>query len=133
MRYLLLSMVLSVPMISMAQVQTKSQCVTTVRARSMSISAADAEKLCSDDYSEVVNCAITQAQGRPSGNMEDRLKNCRNQWGLKSLKPEPTPTPSPTVTPTPVKVPTEEILDTDEEKPAAPKEKEPVFEPIPDL
>lgn len=132
MRYLLLSIALVVPMISVAQVQTKSQCITTVRARSMSISAADAEKLCSDDYSEVVNCAITQAQGQPRGNMEDRLKVCRDQWGLKSLKPTPTPTPSPAVTPAPVKVPTEEIIETEEEKPASTKEKEPVFEPIPD-
>jgi hypothetical protein len=85
-----------------AQVQTKAQCISTIRARSMSVSSADAEKLCSDDYPEVVNCAVTAMQSKVGGNTEDRLKSCREQWGVKSLRPEPkseavAPAPAPAV------------------------------------
>jgi len=128
MRAFILVTAIILPVISWAQVQSKSQCVTTIRARSMSISSAEAEKLCTDDYSEVVNCAVTQSQSRVGGNMEDRLKVCRDQMGLKTLRPEPKPTPSPS--PAVIKVPVEDI-GVEEDQPVH-KEQKPVFEPIPD-
>jgi predicted membrane-bound mannosyltransferase len=130
MRAFILFTAISLPVISWAQVQSKSQCMTTVRARSMSISSADAEKLCADDYSEVVNCAITQSQSRAGGNMEDRLKVCRDQMGLKTLRQDPKPTPTPSPSPAVVKVPVEDI-EVEEDQPVQ-KEHKPVFEPIPD-
>lgn len=80
------------PLYSWAQTQTKSQCMTTVRVRSMSISTADAEKLCAEDSAEVVNCAVTKLQGSRSGGVSESVKACRSEWGFAS----PTPSPSPT-------------------------------------
>ncbi|MBO9667059.1 MAG: hypothetical protein J7501_09630 [Bdellovibrio sp.] len=112
MRYFYVIAMLLNPMISEAQVQTKAQCISTIRARSMSVTSADAEKLCSDDYPEVVNCAVTAMQSKVGGNTEDRLKSCREQWGVKSLRPEPSPSPAAAATPVAepkVKVPVEEL------------------------
>ncbi|MGE5085108.1 MAG: hypothetical protein ACM3MG_02335 [Bacillota bacterium] len=130
MRGVIFFTIISLPVVSWAQVQSKSQCVTTIRARSLSMSSADAEKLCTDDYSEVVNCAITASQSRMGGNMEDRLKVCRDQMGLKTLRPDPKPTPTLSPSPAVIKVPTEDI-EVEEDQPVH-KEQKPVFEPIPD-
>ncbi|MFM6930551.1 MAG: hypothetical protein ACKOX6_18960 [Bdellovibrio sp.] len=130
MRAFILFTAICLPIISGAQVQSKSQCVTTIRARSLSMSSAEAEKLCGDDHSEVVNCAVTQSQSRMGGNMEDRLKVCRDQMGLRTLRPDPKPTPTPSPSPAVIKVPVEDIEV--EEDQAVRKEQKPVFEPIPD-
>ncbi|WP_413585061.1 hypothetical protein [Bdellovibrio sp. HCB274] len=91
---------LFVSMVAQAQIQSQQQCVTTVRARSMSISSADAEKLCAGDYQEIVNCAVTAKQ-TSMGSMDDALKKCRGEWGMK---PKEQPEAKKPVTDTPVKV-----------------------------
>ncbi|MDG0816266.1 hypothetical protein [Bdellovibrio svalbardensis] len=81
--------------------------MTTVRVRSMSISTADAEKLCAEDSNEVVNCAVTKLQGPHSGGINESVKACRSEWGLASPTPTPAPTTSPAASPSTIKVPTE--------------------------
>jgi len=90
------------PILSWAQTQTKSQCMTTVRVRSMSISSADAEKLCAEDSADVANCAVTKLQGSHPGSISDSLKACRTEWGVATPAASPTAT---TQSPTSVTVP----------------------------
>lgn len=80
MKLLVLAFFTAASTISYAQVQSQSQCVTTIRARSLSVSSAEAEKLCAGDYPEVVNCAVTAKQTSLSS-MDAALKKCRDQWG----------------------------------------------------
>ena len=80
MKFLVLAFFTTAPIFAMAQIQSQQQCVTTLRARSLSLSSADAEKLCAGDYPEVANCAVTAKQSS-MGSMEDALKKCRMQWG----------------------------------------------------
>ncbi|MEK2687829.1 hypothetical protein [Bdellovibrio sp. GT3] len=68
---------------SQSQSKAQKECVTTVRVRSMSISSSEAEKLCTGDYQEVVNCAVTAKQ-TSMGSMDDALKKCRGEMGLKA-------------------------------------------------
>ncbi|WII71327.1 hypothetical protein QJS83_12725 [Bdellovibrio sp. 22V] len=97
MRFLYFILLMSLPLPSWAQEQTKSQCMSTVRARSLSITSAQAEKLCGDDAPEVVDCAISAMQSKGGSISENTLKGCREQWDVKSRRPEPTPSPSPAV------------------------------------
>ncbi|WP_413575519.1 hypothetical protein ACLVWU_14350 [Bdellovibrio sp. HCB290] len=85
MKLLVMAFLISVPMMAQAQTQAQAQkeCVTTIRVRSMSISSAEAEKLCAGDYQEVVNCAVTARQSS-MGSMDDALKKCRGEMGLKA-------------------------------------------------
>ncbi|MNK79916.1 hypothetical protein D3C87_996130 [compost metagenome] len=108
------------PILSWAQTQTKSQCVATLRARSMSLSSADAEKICSEDSSDIGNCAITKMQGSHRGGMAAAVKACRSEssWSQPTPSPTPTVTPTPIASPTSIKVP---ILDPTEEDEKAPK------------
>ncbi|WP_413558269.1 hypothetical protein [Bdellovibrio sp. HCB209] len=89
MKFLILAVITAAPIFAYAQVQSQSQCVTTIRARSLSVSAADAEKLCAGDYPEVVNCAVTARQTSLSS-MDSALKKCRDQWGTtgKDITPK---------------------------------------------
>lgn len=104
-------LILLCPILTYSQTQTKSQCVATLRARSMSLSSADAEKICSEDSADIGNCAITKMQGSHRGGMAEAVKACRSEsnWYASTptptpkstASPAPTPTPSPTVSPTP--------------------------------
>ncbi len=80
------------PLAAWSQTQTKSQCMTTIRARSMSITSQDAEKLCEGGSPEVANCAVTKMQGSGRGNLNDLMKACKTEWGLDT--PTTTATPS---------------------------------------
>ncbi|WP_413582352.1 hypothetical protein [Bdellovibrio sp. HCB288] len=110
--FLLLSGFLGISVMAAAQTQSQAQkeCVTTVRVRSMSISSSEAEKLCSGDYQEVVNCAVTAKQ-TSMGSMDDALKKCRGEMGLKA-KEQPaakTVTDTPKAGQGPVQVPVESM------------------------
>lgn len=72
------------PLASWAQSPSKSSCVTSIKVRSMSISTAEAEKLCEQDY-EVSNCAVTAMQSSHSA-MGDAVKKCRQEWGIPEEK-----------------------------------------------
>lgn len=115
-----------------AQPQTKSQCVATLKARSMSISSADAEKICSEDSADIGNCVISKMQSSHRGGMSAALTDCRkeSQWNSPTPTPSPSPkaggpspTPSPTTSPTvkpegsakPLKVPVDEASESFEE------------------
>lgn len=94
------------PLLSEAQTQTKAQCVATLRARSMSISSSDAEKICSEDSADIGNCAITKMQGSHRGGMAEAVKACRSESNWYAPTPTPTPSPTATTTPTPSSSPT---------------------------
>ena len=119
MKFIGIFLVLLCPFLSEAQTQTKAQCVATLRARSMSISSSDAEKICSEDSADIGNCAITKMQGSHKGGMAEAVKACRSESNWYAPTPTPTPkasaTPalSPTVTPT--------VTPSPSESPASPK------------
>jgi hypothetical protein len=104
------------PLLSWAQTQTKSQCVATLRARSMSISSSDAEKICSEDSADIGNCAITKMQGSHRGGMAEAVKACRSEssWAAPTPSPTPTVTPTPSAGPTSIKVPLLDPADEDD-------------------
>ncbi|HWU44776.1 MAG TPA: hypothetical protein VN132_15095 [Bdellovibrio sp.] len=83
---ILLLILLSSPSISWSQVQTHAECVATVRGRaSLSISKDTAEKLCSENPIDVVNCALTQMQSaRLTANLEKSIHQCRLEWTATS-------------------------------------------------
>jgi hypothetical protein len=122
MKYLVLAVITTAPLFAGAQIQSQQQCVTTLRARSLSLSSADAEKLCSGDYPEVANCAITAKQ-TSMGSMEDALKKCRMQWGTtgKDVTPKETPKEAAKA---PVQVPVDQMA------PKPEKKAEPFFEEL---
>ncbi|QLY24651.1 hypothetical protein [Bdellovibrio sp. KM01] len=105
MKILVMVLLLTAAEFSWAQVQSQQQCVTTIRARSLSISSADAEKLCSGDYPEVVNCAVTAKQTSLSS-MDDALKKCRGEWGTtgKDVTPKEPVKPAAATTKEPASV-----------------------------
>lgn len=112
MKYLALAAITVAPLFASAQVQSQQQCVTTLRARSLSLSSADAEKLCSGDYPEVANCAITAKQ-TSMGSMEDALKKCRMQWGTTGKDVTPKESPKDTAKESakaPVQVPLDQMV-----------------------
>lgn len=119
MKYLVFAVITAAPLFTWAQVQSQQQCVTTLRARSLSLSSADAEKLCTGDYPEVANCAITAKQ-TSMGSMEDALKKCRQQWGTsgKDVTPkEPPKDAGKESAKEPVKVPVDQMAPNPEKKP----------------
>lgn len=126
MKFLILSFLLAGSSLCWAQPQTKSQCVATLRARSMSISSADAEKICSEDSADIGNCVVTKMQGSHKGGMKAALTDCRKESQWNSPTPTPTPTASATAKPgtsgTPLKVPIKEILPQDEDSKKADQE-----------
>jgi hypothetical protein len=79
------------PLSAQAQVPSKSECITTAKARSLSLSTEQATKLCEKNSIEVVNCAVTQMQSSSSTNMEKVLKQCTMEWteipGIVTTKP----------------------------------------------
>ncbi len=109
MKFVVLILLMTTAELSWAQVQSQQQCVTTIRARSLSISSADAEKLCAGDYPEVVNCAVTAKQTSLSS-MDDALKKCRNEWGTtgKDVTPKEA-VKAPASAKEPVKVPVDQM------------------------
>lgn len=112
-------LILLCPILSYAQTQTKSQCVATLRARSMSLSSADAEKICSEDSADIGNCAITKMQGSHRGGMAEAVKACRSESNWYS--PTPTPTPKPTASPAPTPTPSPTVSPTPAEEEKVPK------------
>jgi hypothetical protein len=114
--------ILFCPLLASAQTQTKSQCMATLRARSMSLSSADAEKICTEDSADVGNCVITKMQGSHRGGMDEAVKDCRSESSWGTPRPTPTPTPTPSVSPTSIQVPVPESFD--EEVPIPKKTKE---------
>lgn len=73
------------------QALSKSQCLSTIRARTLSTSAADAEKICAESSPDVINCTITKMQSAHSGGTADSVKACRSEWGLPNLPPDRPP------------------------------------------
>ncbi|WP_413292964.1 hypothetical protein ACLSU7_16335 [Bdellovibrio sp. HCB185ZH] len=110
MKILVLVLLMTAAEFSWAQVQSQQQCVTTIRARSLSISSADAEKLCAGDYPEVVNCAVTAKQTSLSS-MDDALKKCRGEWGTtgKDVTPKEAVKPTAGAMKEPASVPVEKM------------------------
>ncbi|UYL09835.1 hypothetical protein B9G69_004500 [Bdellovibrio sp. SKB1291214] len=119
MKTLVLAVITAAPLFAWAQVQSQQQCVTTLRARSLSLSSADAEKLCAGDYPEVANCAITAKQ-TSMGSMEDALKKCRMQWGTtgKDVTPKESPKEVPKdAAKLPVQVPVDQMAPSTDKSP----------------
>jgi hypothetical protein len=96
----------------------------------MSLSSADAEKICSEDSADVGNCAITKMQGSHKGGMAEAVKACRSESGWAS--PSPTPSPTATVSPSPtsIKVPVIDPVPKDPKKPDGTSESSESFEEI---
>ncbi|MBO9668656.1 MAG: hypothetical protein J7501_17795 [Bdellovibrio sp.] len=79
---LLFAFILLFSVYSSAQTPTYAECLSTVRARAgLTITSAEAMKMCADNPIEVVNCAVTQNQTyRFSGNLQQSLRQCRMEW-----------------------------------------------------
>ena len=92
--------------------------MATLRARSMSISSADAEKICTEDSADIGNCAITKMQGSHLGGLTEAVKACRSESNWSSPKPTPSPTATASPSPATIKVP---ILDPTEDTKAPKK------------
>lgn len=96
------------PVFGWAQNQSQKDCVTSVKARAgMTVSSAEAEKLCKENTAEVVDCTLTSLQGsRFSATYDGSVKACRARWyNTPPTQDTPAPAAAPAKSAAPAEAP----------------------------